>query len=302
MIKQLDILAPAKVNLSLSISGKRFDGYHLLSSLVCFADFGDRIYLQKSNVDRFSIRGEYASKLNQENNLVTKTYNLVKQQAVIAKKYIGNTLICLQKNLPISAGIGGGSSDAAATLVGLNKLWNLNLANEIIYQLAGKLGADVPMCVYNILENKNLWVTGIGEKITVLPRFPAFKLLLINNLKAVSTELVFNKYTDEIKTTNRKYTANIIEPTVNDLTNVTNLVAYLRRYGNDLIDIALELEPSIQNVLNLLKNSGALFYSMSGSGASCFGIYSSDIDICSISDKIKRDYPKYFVNSTTFIG
>ena len=180
----IEFFAPAKLNLYLHVTGKREDGYHLLDSLFCFASIGDNIKVSRSNEISLEIEGAFSGELQDcSNNSIIKAANLLKEKYGVSS----GAKIVLEKNLPIASGIGGGSADAAATLLALNELWELGLATQELEDIALKIGADVPACLYR----DALQVAGIGEKITKLGAMPQCYVLLVNPLKAVSTPAVF---------------------------------------------------------------------------------------------------------------
>ncbi|MEL6921881.1 MAG: 4-(cytidine 5'-diphospho)-2-C-methyl-D-erythritol kinase, partial [Pseudomonadota bacterium] len=184
--------AHAKINLSLHVTGKRADGYHLLDSLVGFAAFGDLITVQAANHDAFALQGPLAKALADEppeNNLVLRARDWLRAQSGEPRPPVRVTL---DKHLPTASGIGGGSADAAATLIALAKIWCTPadiLADSAA--IAEALGADVPMCVHQT----PLRVTGIGEVLAPWHRLPTLPLVLVNPGDAVSTPDVFNALT-----------------------------------------------------------------------------------------------------------
>lgn len=298
MTHEIAIEAPAKINLSLSIIGKNSEGYHLLNSFITFSELGDRIIITKSNSDNFIIQGSYSDNLNIEDNLVLKAKLLLQDYARRYNLPIFPCDIILQKELPIASGIGGGSSDAAATLVGLNRLWKLDISNDKLCDISLALGADVPMCVDYLLNKQNIWAQGIGEEIFKLPSLPACKILLVNNLQPVATDKVFKCYAKAVEAKKLHYQTNVLPPNSDDLSSLDKLINYLQKYKNDLQPPAIEVEPSILDVLKILQNSGALFVSMSGSGGTCLALYPVTVDEASITERITLNKPNWFLNWT----
>lgn len=161
MAHSLSRVAPAKINLCLHVTGQRPDGYHLLESLVVFTQFGDRLTVSPSSEDVFTITGPHATGLPVgPENLVLRARDLLREET----GHVEPVAIKLEKNLPAASGMGGGSSDAASTLILLNALWKLGLEQDRLARIALKLGADVPMC----LSETPLIARGIGEDITPL--------------------------------------------------------------------------------------------------------------------------------------
>lgn len=253
--------ARAKINLALHVTGRRADGYHLLDMLVTFADCGDRLGFLPAQADAFTLSGRFGGALAEDGgtNLVLRARDLLRE-AVGALAFPVH--IHLQKNLPIASGIGGGSADAAATLRGLTRLWGTRLPVDALATLALKLGADVPMC----LESRPLVARGIGEEIEPVPDLPAFAMVLANPLKAVSTPEVFRRL------------ATKDNPALNLAPRFPGTADWLAAIGaarNDLEPPARALVPEISAISAMLQAHGALLTRMSGSGATCFGIFTT---------------------------
>ncbi|RUL98669.1 4-(cytidine 5'-diphospho)-2-C-methyl-D-erythritol kinase [Rhizobium chutanense] len=253
--------ARAKINLALHVTGQRADGYHLLDMLVTFADCGDRLGFLPAQADAFTLSGRFGETLAGDGgtNLVLRARDLLREAVGVLAFPVH---IHLEKNLPVASGIGGGSADAAATLRGLMRLWGMSLPVETVAGLALKLGADVPMC----FESRPLIARGIGEKIEAVPDLPAFAMVLANPLKGVSTPEVFRR----LATKNN--------PALNlaaDLAGTAGWFAAIGAARNDLEPPARELVPEISAISAMLQAEGALLTRMSGSGATCFGIFSN---------------------------
>ncbi len=250
------ILAPAKINLYLHVTGKRPDSYHLLDSLVVFADAADELRIELAKDFSLEITGEFA-------NLVDINDNSVKKAAESLQKYSGEQGSCkitLKKNLPVGAGIGGGSSDAAATLLVLNDLWKLNLSGGELQKIGLKIGADVPVC----LARRSSVMSGIGEEIREI-KLPPLNLLLVNPDVQVSTTKVFSMGFDKFSAPAAK---------VKNFDSLEELVRFLSRTRNDMEENAIKIAPEIAEVLLAIsRQKGCLLARMSGSGATCFGIF-----------------------------
>ncbi|MDO3434120.1 4-(cytidine 5'-diphospho)-2-C-methyl-D-erythritol kinase [Rhizobium sp. CBN3] len=247
--------ARAKINLALHVTGQRPDGYHLLDMLVTFADCGDRLGFLPAQADAFTLSGRFGETLAGDGGT-----NLVLRARDLLREVVGGLAfpvhIHLQKNLPVASGIGGGSADAAATLRGLMRLWGTGLPVETLAALALKLGADVPMC----LESRPLIARGIGEEIEAVPDLPAFAMVLANPLKGVPTPEVFRRLTAKNN------------PPLN-LAQTAGWLAAIGAARNDLEPPAREAVPEIAAISAMLQAEGALLARMSGSGATCFGIF-----------------------------
>ncbi len=256
-----EFLARAKINLALHVTGRRADGFHTIDTLVVFTEFGDLITLREQENPpevRLSIKGPFADSLASDHN------NMVIQAMTMLEKQTGETLppvaITLEKNLPVASGIGGGSADAATTLMALKDFWQLGLETDI-ETIASNLGADVPMC----LHSTPLRAQGIGEEITLLDASEPLHLLLVNPGVEISTPEIFRNLGNKINPP-------VSEQPLSHFPDTGNL-ATLR---NDLEKPALEIAPVIGEVLSALRNQeGCQFARMSGSGATCFGIFDS---------------------------
>ena len=255
----LAAFAPAKVNLYLHLLGRRPDGYHLLDSLVAFADIGDRITASPAATLSLEISGPEAAGLVNlgHENLVLRAARLLADQAGMAR----GAAFYLEKYLPIAAGIGGGSSDAAAALRVLTRLWQLSISEEALRCLGARLGADVPACLYGHAA----WVGGIGERIEPAPDLPDAGILLANPRKDLPTAAVFATRKGPFGADGR------FAPMPDDAIELARALAPRR---NDLTSAAIELVPEIGAVLARLERlPGALIARMSGSGATCFALF-----------------------------
>lgn len=278
----MKVQAPAKINLALHVTGQRADGYHLLDTLVTFADFGDELTIAASERDELTIGGRFAAQLHGEQagtNLVIKAREAVRGLA--AGRPCPPVAIHLTKNLPISSGLGGGSSDAAAALLGLSEFWGLSsTANEL--SAAGlQLGADVPMC----LAGRPLRAQGIGEEISPLSAFPALDLVLVNPGVGVSTPAIFNAL---VKKDNRPMSSKA------NLASFHAACEFLSAQHNDLQRPAIALEPVIADCLAALGDHGAMLTRMSGSGATCFGIFTNSANAARAAASITKLQPRWW--------
>jgi 4-diphosphocytidyl-2-C-methyl-D-erythritol kinase len=255
----LTAFAPAKVNLYLHLIGRRPDGYHLLDSLIAFPDIGDRITAEPAPTFSLDIIGPEASGLAHtgQDNLVLRAARLLADHTGMAR----GAALRLEKNLPVAAGIGGGSSDAAATLRLLAALWQLSIGEEALAGLGARLGADLPVCLYG----RAAWVGGIGEQIEPAPDLPEAGILLANPRRELPTAAVFAARTGPF------YEAGRFAPMPSD---AAGLARALMARRNDLTEAAIGLVPEIGAVLaRLARLPGALLARMSGSGATCFALF-----------------------------
>jgi 4-diphosphocytidyl-2-C-methyl-D-erythritol kinase len=286
--------APAKINLALHVTGRRADGYHLLDMLVTFADHGDRLGFRSAETDSFTLSGRFSPLLSDDtqtgDNLVLRARNLLRAAVQAAGLEAPPVHIHLEKNLPVASGIGGGSADAAAALRGLMRLWNIALPVEDLATIALKLGADVPMC----LASRPLIARGIGDEIIALPRFPSFSIVLGNPLVGVSTPDVFRALRNK---DNAKF--DFAKHAYRDRTDWLDLIKGLR---NDLEAPARGLCDEIAIVSQMLQASGALLTRMSGSGATCFGIFESPDEAEAVAESLHRQRPGWYFQAAQTIS
>lgn len=276
-------LAPAKINLALHVTGRRADGYHLLESLSVFTHFGDRLEIEPAAADSFCVSGAYGAGLPEDDgNLVLRARNLLRNTAGTTAPPVA---IRLRKNLPASSGVGGGSSDAAAALRALCRLWGIDPRDDAVRGVASALGADVPMC----LAARPLVARGIGHDIAPLPSFPALPVVLVNPGVSVSTPAVFSRLASR---------DNPPLPPLPRFADADAVVRWLARTRNDLETPALALAPEIDAARAALDNTGARFSRMSGSGATCFGVFASTDAAAGAAERIRRDRPGWFVEAT----
>jgi 4-diphosphocytidyl-2-C-methyl-D-erythritol kinase len=274
--------APAKINLALHVTGRRGDGYHLLDTLVVFAEFGDKISARRSEVDRFELTGRFAHAIAGGDNLVLQSRDLLRK---IGGGGMQPVSIRLEKNLPIASGLGGGSSDAAATLKALARLWGLDIQSDDLARDALSLGADLPMC----LAARSLIARGIGEEIAPVGGLPPLSLVLVNPGVAVSTPEIF-------RTLERRDSPPLQE--LPPRPGLDELVGWLTASRNDLEPAAIAIAPQIADALGALRRSGAALARMSGSGATCFGLYATEAEAARAARQIAAARPGWFVEAT----
>ena len=250
--------APAKVNLFLHVTGKRPDGYHLLDSLVVFAGIADRIAVTPAEELSLTVTGPFASSLTAEpDNLILRAARALAAEAGV--RAMG--ALHLDKQIPVASGIGGGSADAAATLRLLCRAWRLNPADSDLDRMASGLGADVPVC----LRNRPMRMRGVGEKLSVAPALPQCGVVLVNPGVPLATVSVFRARAGG-------FSQDAVLPGGWD--SVEAMAATLSQMSNDLQAAAISLVPAIGDVLDAIAGApGCLLARMSGSGATCFGLF-----------------------------
>ncbi len=279
-LNSFQLRAPAKINLFLHITGKREDGYHLIQSLMVFVDVGDVLDFSKHDGLFIDVEGDFAGEMPMANdNLIYKAATLLAAEYKIQPK----GAVKLTKNLPVASGIAGGSSDSAAALRGFARLWGLPEEYERIQRISQKLGADVPACFIG----KPVWAEGIGEKMTRLPEMPAMHFVLVNPLVQTPTPEVFRRYSSKfspaIQFSGRRKTMH-------------EWIADLKLYRNDLTDAALQVTPEIKDVLQALQETpNCHFARLSGSGATCYGVYDNQDAAIAAVNKLKQRYPRWWI-------
>lgn len=281
----MKMIAPAKLNLFLHITGRRDDGYHLLNSLFVFTEFGDVVEIKSDKKLSLVIDGPFYSALKNEaveNNIAYRAALLLQKKYRVAD----GAKIHLTKNIPVGAGLGGGSSDAAAVLRGLNQLWNLNLNLETLCEMGLSLGADVPACIIA----RPAIISGIGETISPFALSFSIPVLLVNPNLALVTSTVFQAY----KNSHRPFASHFNQEINNK--NYHALINSLAAEHNDLEAAAIQLQPKIQTILTILsQQSGCDLARMSGSGATCFGLFSNLSAAQSAMKIITKNHPAFWI-------
>ena len=287
------IPAPAKINLYLHVTGKRADGYHLLDSLIAFAGVHDLVSVAQADGVSLAVEGPYGDDLKrtQADNLVLKAARGLAEAAGTE----AGADIRLEKRLPVASGVGGGSADAAATLTGLSRLWGVGGTDggtdggPNLEKLALELGADVPVCLFG----RAAFIGGIGEEITPSPPLPPAWLVLVNPGAALPTAGVFAARDGEFS-----------GPARFDATpeSAHALADILTGRGNDLTAAAIGLMPVIDDVLKALESADeCLLARMSGSGATCFGLFDDAGGAARAAAVISQGHPEWWVRAAPLL-
>jgi len=280
-------LAPAKMNLALHVVGQRADGYHLLESLVAFTRFGDRVSLLPAEATSLSATGPFASEVPLDSsNLILRAHDLL--ASAFPSRKLEPVLLSLEKHLPIASGIGGGSSDAAAAAILLTRHWGLQLTESDFTPLLLPLGADVPMCV----AARPLIARGTGEELEYV-RLPRLPMVLVNPGVPLATPPVF-------RALQKKDNAPL--PPLSAFITTADVIGWLSETRNDLEAPAASLVPAINDVLAELRSESAGIARMSGSGATCFGIFLSDDEARRAATTIAERHPSWFVAATSTLA
>jgi 4-diphosphocytidyl-2-C-methyl-D-erythritol kinase len=280
--------APAKVNLTLKVLGRRADGYHDLVSLVVFAALADRLTFAPDGHLRLELSGPNAQACGAgDDNLVLKAARALAAQ--VGTLRLG--CFALVKHLPVAAGIGGGSSDAAAALRLLARANGLAAADARLFAAARATGADVPVC----LDPRPRMMRGIGDELSASLDLPPLPAVLVNPGMALPTKDVFAAL--------RLSVGVQVQPTVSQTEPPHQrdaLIAYVADHGNDLEPAAISLQPIIAAVLALLREQRSCRLArMSGSGATCLGLFGSRRAAQAAARSIKAKQPDWWVRATT---
>lgn len=278
----LETHAPAKINLYLHVTGKRADGYHLLDSLVTFTNIGDRVSLEKAEEFKFTIDGPMGGALSRHDpkeNLIVRAAQLLAQK--VEKEL--DVHINLTKNLPLASGIGGGSTDAAAALRLLAIHWGMAPDARVLHEVAASLGQDIPCCI----AAQNCYFRDIGNVTDPGPKLPLTHMVLVNPGHDLPTPSVFKARTGSFSPAHQLEA----EPQTPE-----ELSEMLSARGNSLTEAAVSLCPSIQDVLTALEDvQGCLLSRMSGSGATCFGLFADRSAARQAASELMTAHPTWWV-------
>jgi len=252
--------ACAKVNLALHVTGRRPDGYHLLDTIAVFASTGDELRFVPAEEFSLEVTGVFSSEVPRgPDNLILRAAEAL--AAECPDRRFRGAAIFLRKELPAGAGLGGGSSDAAATLSALCELWGCDCPTERLIALSARLGADVPMGLFS----RALRARGIGEEIDLLPQLPPLPMVLVWPGRPVSTAKVFSALTSR--------EGGALPEIPQGLPDVQAVADYLAATDNHLQNAAMQIEPAIGEAIQMLEETPALMVRMSGSGSTCFALY-----------------------------
>ncbi len=271
----IEVFAPAKVNLTLHVTGLRADGYHLLDSLAVFAPVGDALRIRDADRWSLDVEGPEAGTIpSGAENLVMQAGALLAEGRAAA--------ITLTKSLPVASGIGGGSADAAAALRGLAALWDGLSLDQIALQIAD-LGADIPMC----LACEPVRARGVGDWLDPVIGLPPLPAVLVNPRVPVATRDVFNALPHKDNPA--------MPEQMPRFAGLEDCVAWLAQQRNDLQAPAITCSPVIGSVLEALAQPDCLLARMSGSGATCFGLYPDMAAARRASARIARAHPNWWI-------
>lgn len=279
----VQVAAPAKINLALHITGQREDGYHLIETLAVFTRYSDIVTVEPGEADRLRLTGPYAAVTPAGGeNIVMRALDAYRDFTGIKT---GNIAVTVEKNLPVASGIGGGSSDAAALLKAIDRRQGGAAGREGLMKIGSLLGADLPMC----LSATALIARGTGEQIEPAEQLPALAIALVNPDIEVSTRAVFEALTEK---RNRPL------PESKPGMSARQVIEWLEETRNDLEGPACNLFPQIAEARRALREAGAGFARMTGSGATCFGIFSDAENARQAASRIKSSRPEWFAVAT----
>jgi 4-diphosphocytidyl-2-C-methyl-D-erythritol kinase len=256
-LETLVLKSPAKINLFLEVLRKREDGYHQILSLMQAVDLCDELILEKRK-SGVVIGSDHPDCPTDESNLAFKAAKLILEEAKLKE----GVSIQIKKKIPVAAGLGGGSSNAATTLKGINRLFELNLSDQKLHLLASRIGSDVPFFIYS----GQALVRGRGEEIEPITMYRDYWLILVCPNFKVSTEWAYQKL--KISLTRRKK-----EIIIKNLENRDQFFEALPNFKNDLEEVVSERYSVVQKIEDTLNSSGAVKSSMSGSGPTVYGVF-----------------------------
>lgn len=283
----MKILAFAKINLALDVLGRRPDGYHQVKMIMQSINLHDVLCLQELASDRIEISCNHPSVPDNQHNLACRAAKLLKERAKVSS----GVKIVLEKNIPIAAGLAGGSADAAGVLVGLNRLWNLGLSQLELLELGGQLGADVPFCIIG----GTVLAEGIGTDLTPLAPLPKMDLVLVTPKIAISTQEIYTQYREELITKRPEY-SNLLQVIAER--DVQQLKYQL---VNVLEEVTLYYYPVIGQIKRLMEGVGLKSVLMSGSGPTLFSIVDSPEEAARYVQRLRSQIDGQIVQTHTRI-
>ena len=285
-MNSIQLKSRAKINLSIDVLGKREDGYHLVEMIMQTIDLYDTIRIKELDKNSIIIKSNSSNIPLDENNIVYKAINLLKN-----KFNINNGLeVFIEKNIPIAAGMAGGSSNAAAVLIGLNKLWNLNLSEKELQEIGFKLGADVPFCI----SGKAALAQGVGEELTYIKGLPKnISILVCKPNLFISTKKVYQglDLNNIEKRPNNKFLIDCLEK--------EDIKSLAKNMVNVLESVTSKQHREIKEIEHIMINNNALGSMMSGSGPTVFGLFENKEDALKAKEELLKKYEQvYVVNSS----
>ena len=292
----MKVKAFAKINLCLDVLSRRADGYHDVEMVMTNVDIADVLEIRELEEKKISLICNNEDLATDETNLIYKAIVLLQKET---KRNFG-VEVRLEKNIPMEAGMAGGSADAAATLKAVNELFNLGITTERLIELGAKLGADIPFCIMG----GTVLAKGVGEKLTPLKKLPKLKLLVAKPAAGLSTKLVYENL--DIETLNKtgfkhrdvREMVSIIE---SDDTDDIKTVKIAKALDNILEVPSLKLLPFIGQIKQIMYDNNCLGSLMSGSGTAIFGIFDNDSDMLRTKAVLEKDDRINYIETTTTV-
>jgi len=276
----VQIKAYGKINLTLEVLGLRLDGYHEIRSIMQNIELHDILSFNLAENGTLSLNGNCKSLKYDESNLIYRAAKALQEYSGTLK----GVKIYIDKKIPLEAGLAGGSADAAATLIGLNKLWKLELTIKELIDIGTLIGSDIPFC----LIGKTALVEGRGEIVRQIISPPKESLLIVKPNFGASTKLIYNKYDEIICQENLNFTELMID-------KITNQGEYKNYLYNDLQSVTTKIYPEVQEILDIMKKESE-FVLMSGSGPTCFAFGKAN-SIKFLYNEFKGKYKEVIVTS-----
>lgn len=273
MANVIHVKALAKINLGLDVTGTREDGYHLVRMIMQTVDLFDWVTIKKSDGSDIALETNLNFLPTDEHNIAYQAAKLLKQDF----SQIGGVEIRIHKCIPVAAGMAGGSTDAAAVLYGINKLYHLGIPMQRLMEYGLKLGADVPFCLFR----GTALAEGIGERLTRLAPMPDCSILIAKPPMSVSTRLVYQSL-DAL----REPPHPPVDAQIRDL-EAQDLRALVMHMGNVLEHVTVPMHPQIEQIKEMMRAQGALAAMMSGSGPTVFGIFTEESKAYEVKEQIR---------------
>lgn len=301
-MRSYSLIAPAKINLYLEILGDRADGYHELAMILQSIELADQVNIRAIGTQTIQVHCDHPQVPRDETNLAYRAVELMSQQFPNCWAQFGGVEISIKKNIPVAAGLAGGSTNAAAVLVGLDMLWQLGLTQPELQELAAKLGSDVPFC----LAGGTAIATGRGEELDPLPSLDSFYVVLAKHQNlAVSTAWAYQTYRSQfgnsygrsdraskpiiaepLNTQTRVHSGSMVQGIINKNGSKIGQLLY-----NDLEKVVLPNYPQVLQLRQAFENSGALGTMMSGSGPTVFALCQSQEQAQGILQQVQSAIP-----------
>lgn len=294
--------AKAKINLTLEVAGRRDDGYHELKSLVVFSDFGDKLEFQSGADYSLQVGGPFGAAIEGHNLLETIASRVMMEARSCHDELpAGPGAIQLEKNIPVAAGLGGGSSDGAALLRLMNRAGLVELSDDFITTCGKLYGADVPVSIPSVPA----FMAGIGELLSPVQNMPELFMLLVNPGVMVPTGQIFSRLAAPLISSDMAARGRLELQTLasRGFKTLDDVVDYMNTAPNDLSAAAIDVAPEIKEVVEALTlQEGCAIARMTGSGATCFGLFTSYEEMAAAERVISAGAPNWWVQASRVAG